>query len=79
MEKEMHKILRCPICIKGRIADVPSGAILSQYYLFDADGSDRADLIAKCPKCGRQVGITIMHQNAPPTVSASIRGEAAQT
>ena len=31
MEQEIRKILRCPICEKGRIADAPAGAALSQY------------------------------------------------
>ena len=26
--------LRCPLCGKGRIADIPSGAEQSQYRLF---------------------------------------------
>ena len=34
MEQEIRKILRCPICEKGRIADAPAGAALSQYRLF---------------------------------------------
>ena len=59
MEQEIRKILRCPICEKGRIADAPAGAALSQYRLFAMVGDEPADIIAKCPRCGMQVGITV--------------------
>ena len=44
--------LRCPLCGKGRIADIPSGAEQSQYRLFALHRAEHPDLIAKCPKCG---------------------------
>ena len=69
MEQEIRKILRCPICEKGRIADAPAGAALSQYRLFAMVGDEPADIIAKCPRCGMQVGITVRHR----TLSAEIR------
>lgn len=62
MEQEIRKILRCPICEKGRIADVPAGAALSQYRLFAMEGDKPVDIIAKCPRCGMQVGITVQHR-----------------
>ena len=36
MEQEIRKILRCPICEKGRIADAPAGAYFSRqlFLLF---------------------------------------------
>ena len=64
MEQEIRKILRCPICEKGRIADAPAGAALSQYRLFAMVGDEPADIIAKCPRCGMQVGITVRHRTA---------------
>ena len=47
--------LRCPLCGKGRIADIPSGAEQSQYRLFALHRAEHPDLIAKCPKCGGRV------------------------
>ena len=44
MEQEIRKILRCPICEKGRIADAPAGAALSQYRLFAMVGNEPADI-----------------------------------
>ena len=40
MEQEIRKILRCPICEKGRIADAPARAALSQYRLFATVGDE---------------------------------------
>lgn len=34
MEKRNRRILRCPACAMGRIADAPMEADLSQYHLF---------------------------------------------
>ena len=68
MEQEIRKILRCPICEKGRIADAPAGAALSQYRLFAMVGDEPADIIAKCPRCGMQVGITVRHRTEPPII-----------
>ncbi len=69
MEKEIRKILRCPVCAKGRIADVPAEASLSQYQLFAMGRERPADLIAKCPKCGEQIGIAVLHQIAHPKMT----------
>ena len=75
MEQEIRKILRCPICEKGRIADAPAGAALSQYRLFAMVyrlfamvGDEPADIIAKCPRCGMQVGITVRHRTEPSII-----------
>lgn len=51
MEKRNRRILRCPVCTMGRIADAPMEADLSQYHLFGMREGEYADLIAKCPKC----------------------------
>ena len=64
MVKETRRSLRCPVCERGRIADVPAGAALSQYRLVAMKIGDPADLITKCPKCGQQISIVILHH--PP-------------
>ena len=60
--------LRCPLCGKGRIADIPSGAEQSQYRLFALHRAEHPDLIAKCPKCGEQIGITVLTPDAHPLI-----------
>ena len=35
--------LRCPLCGKGRIADIPSGAEQSQYKLFALHRAEHPD------------------------------------
>ena len=37
--------LRCPLCGKGRIADIPSGAEQSQYRLFALHRAEHPDLM----------------------------------
>lgn len=61
MEKRNRRILRCPVCTMGRIADAPMEADLSQYHLFGMREGEYADLIAKCPKCSAQIGIAVSH------------------
>ena len=68
MEKRNRRILRCPVCTMGRIADAPMEADLSQYHLFGMREGEYADLIAKCPKCSAQIGIAVSHC---PGVSAA--------
>ena len=64
--------LRCPLCGKGRIADIPSGAEQSQYKLFDLHRAEHPDLIAKCPKCGEQIGITFLNAYANTVIYTPI-------
>ncbi len=64
--------LRCPLCGKGRIADIPSGAEQSQYRLFALHRAEHPDLIAKCPKCGEQIGITVLTPDAHPLIHTPI-------
>lgn len=78
MEQETRKILRCPVCEKGRIADVPAEAALSQYRLFAIGRDEPADIIAKCPRCGVQVGIAVLHQTAVPIITPVLYGSAAR-
>lgn len=77
MEQEIRKILRCPICEKGRIADVPAGAALSQYRLFAMEGDKPVDIIAKCPRCGMQVGITVRHRTESSIVMPTLSRDTA--
>ncbi len=77
MEKRNRRILRCPVCTMGRIADAPMEADLSQYHLFGMREGEYADLIAKCPKCSAQVGIAVSHCPGVSSVAARpIRGAA---
>jgi predicted RNA-binding Zn-ribbon protein involved in translation (DUF1610 family) len=64
--------LRCPLCGKGRIADIPSGAEQSQYRLFALHRAEHPDLIAKCPKCGEQIGITVLMPGSQPLIRTPI-------
>ena len=69
MGKEKHNILRCPICAKGRVADIPARTNPAQYQLFPMQPNNHADLISKCPKCGEQIGIVILHRTVNPQAS----------
>ena len=42
--------LRCPLCGKGRIADIPSGAEQSQYKLFALHRAEHPDLPGRIRK-----------------------------
>ena len=46
--------LRCPLCGKGRIADIPSGAEQSQYRLFALHRAEHPDLIANAPSAANR-------------------------
>ena len=70
MVKETRKSLRCPVCERGRIADVPAEAALSQYRLVAMKRGDPADLITKCPKCGQQISIVVLHHPPLPVADA---------
>lgn len=70
MEKRNRRILRCPVCTMGRIADAPMEADLSQYHLFGMREGEYADLIAKCPKCSAQIGIAVSHCPGVSAVTA---------
>ena len=77
MVKETRRSLRCPVCEKGRIADIPAEAALSQYRLVAIERGDPADIITKCPKCGQQIGIAVLHHPPLSTADAAAeRGEA---
>ena len=78
MPKEPRKVLRCPVCERGRIADAPAEADLSQYRLFAMERGEPADIIAKCPRCGVQVGIAVPHQTVVPIITPVLYGSAAR-
>jgi DNA-directed RNA polymerase subunit RPC12/RpoP len=51
-----RKYLACPACSYRRLIDVGPGR---QAYAFIIDGNeDRADLIAKCKRCKKEIGIS---------------------
>ena len=70
MAKDIRKPLRCPVCQKGRIVDIPAAAVMSQYRLFAMGSNAPADIIAKCPKCGAQIGIMVLYR--PPLSTAAV-------
>ena len=78
MPKEPRKVLRCPVCERGRIADAPTEADLSQDRLFAMERGEPVDIIAKCPRCGVQVGIAVPHQTAVPIITPVLYGSAAR-
>lgn len=57
---------------RAAIADIPSGAEQSQYRLFALHRAEHPDLIAKCPKCGEQIGITVLTPDAHPLIHTPI-------
>lgn len=49
--------LRCPLCGDGRVIDARDQATANSITLYPPEESDRAQLFAKCGKCGKQIGI----------------------
>ena len=54
--------LRCPLCERGRVIDAGLMASVSQFTLYGPQYVQHAQLIAKCPKCGNQIGISMIRQ-----------------
>lgn len=54
-ERIVHII--CPICGRGRILDAVNDVSAVKLQLFGPRHLDKAEWIAKCPKCGNQIGI----------------------
>lgn len=52
--------LRCPLCGRGRVIDMGPMASTGQFMLCGPEYVQHAQLIAKCPKCGHQIGIRII-------------------
>ena len=50
----------CPQCGKGRLLDAVSNASAAKVQLYGPRHLDKAEWIAKCPKCGNQIGIAIV-------------------
>ena len=55
--------LRCPLCERGRVIDAGPRASVSQFTLYGPQYVQHAQLIAKCPNCGNQIGITLSDSN----------------
>ena len=51
--------IRCPLCEKGRVIDVGPEGRINQFILYGPQNIQHAQLIAKCPNCGSQIGITL--------------------
>ncbi len=59
MREAENRIIRCPVCHKGRIFDAAEQTDLSTLHLYSPRQSAKADWFTKCPKCGTQIGIAI--------------------
>ena len=55
--------LRCPLCERGRVIDAGPRASVSQFTLYGPQYIQNAQLIAKCPNCGNQIGISMSYHN----------------
>ena len=55
--------LRCPLCERGRVIDAGPRASVSQFTLYEPQYIQNAQLIAKCPNCGNQIGISMSYHN----------------
>ena len=52
--------IHCPLCLQGRIADAAIGTDFSRLKLYGPLQEDKAQLFLKCPKCGQQIGISMI-------------------
>lgn len=58
---QMHRQqVHCPLCQKGRVVDVAAGIELSRVKIYGPLQADKAQLFLKCPKCGQQVGVSLI-------------------
>lgn len=48
----------CPVCGKGRLLDAVNRASAAKLHLYGPRQLAKAQWIAKCPKCGNQIGIS---------------------
>jgi len=48
----------CPVCNRGRLLDAANSASAARTRLYGPSHLDKADWIAKCPKCGSLIGIS---------------------
>lgn len=63
MKQIRSQPLRCPLCERGRIIDAGPMASVSQFTLYGPQYVQHAQLIAKYPNCGNQIGITLSDSN----------------
>lgn len=54
-----RKQIHCPLCHQGRVVDVAAGTDLSRVRLFGPLEEEHAQFFLKCPKCGKQIGISL--------------------
>ena len=52
-----RRVIRCPLCSKGRLADVADYPDPLKMTLYGPQQADRAQMFLKCTKCGQQIGI----------------------
>lgn len=52
--------IHCPLCSKGRVIDAAVGVDLSRLKLYGPLQADQAQLFVKCPKCGQQIGLSLV-------------------
>lgn len=48
----------CPICGKGRLLDAVDDTCAAKLELYGPRHLNKAEWIAKCPKCGNLIGIS---------------------
>lgn len=59
-DRQARRPVHCPLCMKGRVIDVAAGVDMSKLMLYGPLQSHKAQLFSKCPKCGQQIGITLI-------------------
>ncbi len=57
MKRNETQAVRCPVCHQGRIIDAASGTDPSCLNLYGPRQAAKAQWFAKCPKCGKQIGL----------------------
>lgn len=54
-----RRIIRCPLCQKGRLLDVAVRADLPKLVFYDPSQAELSQMFLKCPKCGQQIGLSV--------------------
>lgn len=57
-ENRIVTVIRCPVCHRGKLLDATDEADTSAIHLFSSEQRNIGQWYLKCPKCGRQIGIT---------------------
>lgn len=52
------RMLRCPVCKKGRILDEADRPNITHALLYKPEESENADWFLKCPNCKKQIGVS---------------------